>query len=232
MKLPFLQPSEKNNKPWPRYQKFIESKPVLLLLSIFEWPRKQIRKLYHWVVGWSETKNADRALGAIAFAESSVFPVPPDPLLIATTVAQPKKYLRLAAICTLASIAGGILGYAIGVGLFESVGQWVITTYHLEETFVEIGQRYDANAFLTIFTAAFTPVPYKLITISAGVFSVNFFVFVLASVIGRGLRFFTVATLMRYFGKRYKDTIEKYIDLLSLAFVALLVLGVMAIKYL
>lgn len=188
--------------------------------------------MYRWVVGWSEGKNAERALGGIAFAESSVFPIPPDPLLIAMTTVQPKKYLRFAAICTIASVLGGALGYFIGVGLFETVGRWVIDTYSLHSEFEIIGQRYSENAFLAIFTAAFTPIPYKLIAISAGVFHVNLLVFIIASIIGRGGRFFAVALAMHHFGKRYKDTIEKYIDLLSLAFTALVILGFVAIRYL
>ncbi len=216
----------------PRFKAFKESKPIIWTLSLFSWPRKKIRALYAWVVHWAETKQAGWALGIIAFIESSFFPIPPDPLLIATTTVKPKKYLRFALICTVGSILGGIFGYLIGVMLFETVGQTVINTYHLQDEFVMIGERYEDSAFLAIFTAAFTPIPYKLITISAGVFNVNFFVFVLASIIGRGGRFFAIAFLMHHFGKRYKDTIEKYVDVLSLLFVLLLVGGVLSIKYL
>lgn len=215
----------------PRYEKFIETKPGLIFLSLFRWPRTQIKRLYAWVVGWAEKKQATKALAGISFAESSFFPIPPDPLLIALTTVKPHKYLRFAMICTAASVIGGMFGYLIGIGLFESIGARIIDTYHLHEEFQVLGRRYDDNAFITIFTAAFTPIPYKLITIAAGVFHVNFLSFVLASIIGRGGRFFMVATLMHHFGKRYKDKIEKYIDILSLAFVALMILGVMALKY-
>lgn len=215
----------------PIYESFIQSKPLLLLMSFLNGPRQLIRRLYGWVIGWSEKKSAEKALAGIAFAESSFFPIPPDPLLIATVVARPKKYLRLALICTVASVLGGVLGYVIGAFLFETIGQWVIDTYHLQEKFIDLKQRYDQNAILAIFAAAFTPIPYKLITISAGVFSVNFIAFLIASIVGRGARFFAVAILMHHFGKRYKDKIEKYIDLLSLAFVALLVLGIMSVRY-
>jgi membrane protein YqaA with SNARE-associated domain len=215
----------------PRYESFIETRPGLFLLSVFEWPRRKIRQMYGWVVGWAATRHATKALAGISFAESSFFPIPPDPLLIAVTTVKPHKYLRFAAICTIASIAGGVLGYLIGLGLFESVGAQIINTYHLQEEFQALGLRYEDNALLAVFAAALTPIPYKLITISAGVFKVNFFAFMLASIVGRGGRFFLVATLMHHFGKRYKDKIEKYIDLLSLAFVALLVLGILAVKY-
>lgn len=216
----------------PRFEAFIQSKPVILLLSLLNGPRKAIRKLYAWVTGWAQTRRAEQALAGIAFAESSFFPIPPDPLLIAMTTVKPHRYLRFAAICTGASVLGGMLGYFIGVGLFETVGKWVIDTYHLESQFQYIGQRYEENAFLTVFTAAFTPIPYKLITIAAGVFKVNFGMFMLASILGRGARFFLVAGLMHHFGKRYKDSIEKYIDVLSLIFVALLIGGFMLLKYL
>lgn len=216
----------------PRYEAFIQTKPVLLLLSIFNWPRKKIRQLYAWVVGWAEKKQAEQALAAIAFSESSFFPVPPDPLLIALTTAKPKKYLRFALIATVFSILGGILGYLIGAVLFETIGNWVIDTYHLHSEYTAIGDRYSSNAFLTIFAAAFTPIPYKLITIAAGGFQVNFVAFILASILGRGIRFFLVATLMYHFGKRYQDKIERYIDLLGLAFIVLIILGVFALKYL
>lgn len=215
----------------PRYERFIESKPTFLFISLFNWPRRQIRRLYNWVISWAEKKQAEKALAGISFAESSFFPIPPDPLLIAMTIANSSRYLRFAFICTAASVLGGIFGYLIGVGLFESVGQWVVDTYHLQESFNSLGTRYQANAIITVFAAAFSPIPYKLIAISAGVFKVNFLAFVMISIIGRGMRFFLVATLMHHFGKRYKDKIEKYIDILSLLFVLLLVLGVLAIRF-
>ncbi len=218
-------------QPWPRLRSFIVSKPILSLLWMINWPRTLIRRMYNWVVGWSESKNAERALGSIAVAESSFFPIPPDPLLIAMTTVQPKKYLRFATICTVGSVIGGLIGYAIGVGLFESVGQWVINTYGLQEEFTRIGERFDANAFLAVFATGFTPIPYKLITISAGVFQINLITFITASIVGRGGRFFLVAFAMHHFGKRYKDKIEKYIDLLSLAFLALLVGGFLIVRY-
>lgn len=224
-------PDNQNRKPWPKISAFLSSKPMLLIASGFSWPRKTIRRMYGWVVGWSESKNAERALGGIAVAESSFFPIPPDPLLIAMTTVQPKKYLRFATICTVGSVVGGLIGYAIGVGLFESVGQWVINTYGLQEQFLDIGERFDANAFLAVFATGFTPIPYKLITISAGVFQINLITFIIASILGRGGRFFAVAITMHVFGKQFKDKIEKYIDLLSLLFVALLILGFVAIRY-
>lgn len=215
----------------PRFSEFVESKPVLFCLSVFAWPSRTVKRLYRWMVGWAGTKYGEQALAGIAFAESSFFPIPPDPLLIAMVVTHPAKFLRFAVICTLSSVVGGIFGYIIGVGLFGTVGMWLVETYHLQDAFLIIEQKYSENAFLTVFTAGFTPIPFKLITIAAGVFHVHFLVFVLAALLGRGSRFFLVAYLMHHFGKRYKDVIEKYVDIFSLAFVILLVAGFFAIKY-
>jgi membrane protein YqaA with SNARE-associated domain len=187
--------------------------------------------MYGWVIGWAEKPQAEKALAGIAVAESSVFPIPPDPLLITMVLAKPKRYLRFAAICTIGSVVGGIIGYLVGVALFETVGQWIINTYHLQEDFITVGELYAGSAFLTLFTAAFTPIPYKLFAIAAGVFAINFPIFVLASILGRGGRFFLVALLMYHFGKRYKDRIEKYVDVLSIAFVILIILGVLAVRF-
>lgn len=216
----------------PRFSSFLSSKPLLLLISVFDYPRAKIRALYRWVVGWADTRQSEWALAGISFVESSFFPIPPDPLLIAMTVAQPRKYMRYAVICTVASVLGGLAGYLIGWVLFDTIGRWIIDGYGLQQAFETVGQRYSENAFLAVFTAALTPIPYKVFTIAAGVFLVNVPVFVLASVLGRGLRFFAVAILMHHFGQRYKDAIEKYVDLLSLAFVALLILGLVLVRYL
>lgn len=215
----------------PRFSKFIESKPILFTLSLFAWPRTKIRATYRWMIGWAETPRAEQALAGISFAESSFFPVPPDPLLMAMVMAAPTKFLRYALVCTVSSVLGGIFGYTIGWLLFDTIGVFIVEVYGLQEEFAAIGVRYEEHAFLAVFAAAFTPIPYKLITVSAGVFMINFFWFLLASIIGRGMRFFLVAFLMYYFGKRYKDSIEKYIDVLSLLFVGIIVLGFFAVKY-
>ncbi|MCU0667042.1 MAG: DedA family protein [Patescibacteria group bacterium] len=215
----------------PKYESFIASKPFLLTASILSWPRQKIRQVYGWMVGFAETKNAERALAGFSFVESSFFPIPPDPLLIAITTVNPKKWVRFATICTIFSVIGGLFGYLIGMLLFESVGQWVISTYHLESEFASLKESFSTNGFLAIFAAAFTPIPYKLITISAGVVQLNIIVFIVASIIGRGGRFFLVAFLMHKLGAKYKDQIEQYIDVLSLAFLALIILGFVAVKY-
>jgi membrane protein YqaA with SNARE-associated domain len=216
----------------PNYEKFSQSKPMLLLANLWATPRRVLRSMYRWVIAWSEKKQAEQALAGLSFAESSFFPIPPDPLLIAMVTARPHKWLRLATITTLASVVGGVFGYIIGAGLYETLGRWIVETYQLQAEFVTVEELYATYTVLAVIIAGFTPIPYKLFSISAGVFTVSLPLFVLGSVIGRGGRFFLVAYLMHYFGKRYKDTIEKYIDTLGLLFVILLVLGIVSVKYL
>ncbi len=215
----------------PDYESLDDTRPILWLLNLFEKPRALIRRLYAWVISWSEKKQAERALAGLSFAESSFFPIPPDPLLIAMVTARPHKWVRLATIATAASIVGGIFGYFIGAALQETVGRWIIDTYGLQEQFLRVGELYNEYTVLAVVIAGFTPIPYKLFSITAGVFAVNLPLFVLASLIGRSGRFFLVGFLMHQFGKRYKDTIERYIDTLGFLFIILVVLGVMAVKY-
>lgn len=200
-------------------------------LSIIKAPLRGFRKMYGWTIHWSKTKNAPYALFGIAFIESSFFPIPPDVLLIAMVVAQRKKWLRNAAICTAASVLGAFLGYFIGRVLFETVGKLIVDTYHLEAVVAMIGRKYQENAFLTIFSAAFTPIPYKAITISAGLFKISLPILIIASIIGRAGRFFLVAGALRIFGEKIQNSIEKYFDILSIVFVLLLVGGFLLLKY-
>lgn len=191
-----------------------------------------MRKLYDWTVEKAGHRHAIWWLAALAFAESSFFPVPPDVLLIAMTFAKREKALRYAAVTSIFSIIGGTFGYLIGYGLFELIGRPIVAFYHLGAFMEAIGSRYDANAFIAVFTAAFTPIPYKVITISAGLFKIHFWSFILASVLGRSSRFLAVALLMYAIGPRAKPIIEKYFELATIAFTLLLVLGFVAIRYL
>ncbi len=188
--------------------------------------------MYSWTIHWSKKKEAPYALFAIAFIESSFFPIPPDVLLIAMTLAQRKKWFVYATICTVGSVCGALLGYFIGWGLYETVGKFIVQTYHLQSVIEIVGRKYQENAFLTIFTAAFTPIPYKAITITAGLFKISLNTLVIASIIGRAGRFFLVALSLRIFGKKIEDSIEKYFDIFSIVLVVLLVLGILALKYL
>ncbi|OGX42679.1 MAG: hypothetical protein A3F87_03320 [Omnitrophica WOR_2 bacterium RIFCSPLOWO2_12_FULL_51_24] len=189
------------------------------------------KKLYDWTLLRARTKNASYALFGIAFIESSFFPVPPDVLLIAMVVADRIKWLRYALICTAGSVLGALLGYFIGWGLYETVGKLIVDTYNLHAVVELIGRKYSENAFMTVFTAAFTPIPYKAITITAGLFKISLPVLIAASIIGRAGRFFIVAGVLRIFGKTIADSIEKYFNILSIAFVLLGIIGFILLKY-
>ncbi len=202
---------------------------------------KIIRKLYDWVLHWADTKYGAVALFLLAFAESSFFPIPPDALLIALVLGSQKKAFKFAAICSIASVAGALFGYAIGHFLWwtptnEFTG---IATFFFNnipsftpEAFYKIQSMYEQYDFWIIFTAGFTPIPYKIITISSGAFSINIIMFILASVISRGARFFLVAFLIWKFGPQIKTFIDKYFNWLAIAFTVLLIGGFVAIKYL
>ncbi len=201
------------------------------LLRVLKGPTLFLRRLYDWTLHWAKTPRAPAALLGIAFMESSFFPIPPDVLLIPMVIAKPVRWLGFAALCTLGSLLGALLGYAIGWGLYETVGQWIVATYHLEEAMVLVGQKYQENAFLAVFTAAFTPIPFKVFTISAGLFRIDVATLLVASLLGRFGRFFLVAGSLRLFGRRIAATIERYFDVFSLVFAALLIGGFCLVKY-
>lgn len=207
------------------------SKDLSTFLKLLFLPTKTMRKLYDWTLRWSHTKYAKVSLFTLAFAESSFFPIPPDVLLIAMTVVHRYKWWVFASLALIGSVLGGMLGYYIGVGLYESVGKHIIEFYHLEKFFEVVQSKYDQNTFLAVFTAAFTPIPYKMFTIAGGLFHVSIPEFIIASILGRGGRFFSVALLLRIFGKKISDVIEKYFDIFSLIFIGLLVCGFILIKF-
>ena len=190
-----------------------------------------LKKLYDWTLHLARKKHASSALFGVAFIESSFFPVPPDVLLIAMVVADKMKWIRYALICTVGSVLGALFGYFIGWGLYETVGKLIVNTYNLQEVVELIGRKYSENAFMTVFTAAFTPIPYKAITITAGLFKISLPVLITASIIGRAGRFFIVAGVLRIFGKKIADSIEKYFNILSIAFVLLGIIGFVLLKY-
>lgn len=191
-----------------------------------------LRRLYHWVLHWADHRWAVPALALLAFAESSFFPVPPDVLLIALTLGRPRRAWWYAGVCSLGSVAGGVLGYLIGALLWEAVQGWFIPLLFSQEIFDHVAALYGRNAFWAIFTAAFTPIPYKVFTIAAGVFheQVALGVLVLASALGRPLRFFLVAGLLRFFGEPMKAFIERWFDWLALAFAVLLIGSFLLVK--
>ena len=201
---------------------------------------KIVRKLYDWVLHWANTKYGAIALFILAFAESSFFPIPPDALLIALVLGAQAKAFKFAANCTLGSILGALLGYAIGHFLwwtpsneFTGVATFFFTKIpsFTPDAFYNIQRMYEQYDFWIIFTAGFTPIPYKLITISSGAFNINIIMFIIASVVSRGARFFLVAFLIWKFGPQIKTFIDKYFNWLAIAFTVLLIGGFLAIKY-
>ena len=191
----------------------------------------RLRRLYDWTISWAHTPYGGIALFLVAFAESSFFPIPPDILLIALCISVPRKSFWLAFICSAGSVLGGMFGYFIGYSLYNSVGQWIIQLLHYEKYFEAVRLMYEANAFMAVVAAAFTPIPYKVFTIAAGFFKISFATLVAASAIGRSGRFFIVATLLYFFGGKIKTFIDRYFNLLTLAFFVLIVLGFIAVKY-
>lgn len=175
-------------------------------------------------MGWAEKPHAERALQGFSVIEAIFFPIPPDPLLMALVFAKPKRWLVLAARTIAASLLGGIVGYLFGRLLFAGFGDWLLDTYHLHSQYQDLGAKFRDGAFLAVLAAALTPIPYKLITLTAGAFHVNFVIFLLASLIGRGLRFTGVAYLASHIGNNHRDKIERYIDGLSLALLALILM--------
>ncbi len=185
-----------------------------------------------WVENFATKPYAGLALFLVAFTESSFFPIPPDVLLIAIALLRPELSFRYALICSVGSVLGGMFGYLIGFQFYELIGRKIIEFYHLQEEYNLVKILYDRNAFTAIAIAGFTPIPYKVFTIAAGAFQINFSTLVLASALSRSARFFLVAGLIYLFGPRVKSFIDKYFDWLTLAFIILLILGFMAIKYL
>lgn len=169
--------------------------------------------------------HAERWLGVLSFAESSFFPIAPDLLLIAMLMAEAKRWLRLATITTITSVLGGAFGYVLGLFFYEFPGKQLIALYGFEKEFLSLGGAFADNTFWAIFTAAFTPIPYKIFTIAGGFFRVDFLIFIVASAVGRGLRFYAVAWICHIYGKRLGFLIERYFNAFSFVFVVLIFIG-------
>ena len=189
-----------------------------------------IRKLYDWVLHWATTRYAIPVLFLVSFVESSFFPIPPDVLLIAMVIAAPAGWFRLALICSIGSVLGGMFGYLIGYQFMDLIGNRIVEFYHFQEKWEKIGVLYDKYDVWAVIVAGFTPLPYKVFTLSAGAFKINFSTFVLASAVSRSARFFLVAALLYKFGPPFKVLIEKYFNLFTIIFVFLLVFGFFILK--
>jgi membrane protein YqaA with SNARE-associated domain len=182
-------------------------------------------------LGWAETPYAVPALFVLAFTESSFFPVPPDVLLIALAISIPGNAIYYALICSIGSVLGGMLGYLIGYSFMEAVGDRIIAFYGFTHQWAYVGDLYNQYAAWAVGIAGFTPIPYKVFTIAAGAFQIDFPVFVLASAVSRSARFFIVAGLIYFFGPPIRRFIDRYFNALAIAFVVLLVGGFIIIKY-
>ncbi len=189
------------------------------------------RRLYDWVLGWADSPYSAWALFAIAFAESSFFPVPPDILLIALAVALPLRAFRYALICSAGSVLGGVFGYFLGYQFFDTLGGAIVRFYAAEDQYLRIQDMYRQYDAFAVAVAGLTPIPYKVATITAGFFNVNFPRFLLASAVSRSLRFFLIGGLIRAFGPQIRSFIEKYFGLLTLIFLILLVAGFVVIEW-
>ena len=192
-----------------------------------------LRKLYDTTMALAATRHAEKGLAGVSFIESSVFPIPPDVLLIPMVLAERTKWLRLALVCTVASVLGAFLGYAIGAFLYESVGKPVLAFYGKEDAFTRLRGWYNSSwgAWAILF-AAITPFPYKVLTIFSGVTGFNLIAFAAVSVVGRGLRFFLVAWLLGRYGPPVRRFIERNLGLLFILFTVLLIGGFATVRYL
>ncbi len=190
-----------------------------------------VRRVYDWVLGWADHKYGSVALFVLAVVESSFFFIPPDVLLIALCVGRPRRSFHFAAICTVGSVLGGIVGYLIGYQLFELIGRPILDLYGAQETFARVGELYRENLVASLGVAGFTPIPYKVFTIAAGAFKVAIVPFILISTVSRGARFFLVAGMIRIWGVKIRDFIDRYFNLLTIGLVVAVILGFVILKY-
>ncbi len=191
---------------------------------------KLLRSLYNWTLKKAEHKYSSWVLSIVSFAESSFFPIPPDVLLIPMIIAKRAKAWTYALICTLSSVFGGVVGYAIGFFLFNSIGILIVEFYHLTNSFNTFENYYKEYGMLIVLGAGFTPFPFKFITIASGVFSLNIFLFIFTAFIARGFRFYLLAILLFIFGEKIKFLIDKYFNILAVLFLILLIGSFMLIN--
>lgn len=189
------------------------------------------RRLYNWTMRLARGRHAWPALGAVSFAESSFFPIPPDVMLVPMALADRQRALLLAAWCTAASVIGGLFGYAIGALLFDSVGQWLINLYGAEHHMDTFKGWYAEYGAWVVLVAGITPFPYKIVTIASGIVGYNLALFIVLSIIARGARFFMVAGLIYFFGEPIRDFIERRMEMVGFGMLGLLVGGFLLVRY-
>ena len=191
-----------------------------------------LRRLYDWTIDLSARPNALPVLAGVAFAESSFFPIPPDAMIIPMVLAKPERAWSIAFVATVASVIGGMLGYAIGYYLLETVGEALIALYGYQDKLAAFRQAYADWGLWIILIKGMTPIPYKLVTIASGAAEFSFPVFVAASIATRGARFFLVAGLLKHFGPPIREFIERRLTLVTTVFVVCLVGGFVVLRYL
>jgi membrane protein YqaA with SNARE-associated domain len=191
-----------------------------------------LRSLYDWVIRLAGHPRAIPILGVVSFLESSFFPIPPDVMLIPMVLANRDKAFRIALVCTVCSVLGGLLGYAIGYYFFETIGEWVVKTYGLQSGLAAFRAGFAEYGIWIILIKGLTPIPYKLVTIASGAAHFDLFTFVWASIVTRGVRFFVVAALLWKFGEPIRAFIEKRLTLVTWLFLIALVGGFVVLHYL
>tara|TARA_Y100000814_G_scaffold99958_1_gene69525 strand:- start:221 stop:808 length:588 start_codon:yes stop_codon:yes gene_type:complete len=189
-----------------------------------------VKKTYDWIMNWASTPYALYALALLSFTESFFFPIPPDILLIAIAFSKPKHSFLYAGICSLSSVAGGIVGYFIGYFLFESIGKLIFDLYGGINGFETVKEYYNSKGAWMVLIGGFTPVPYKLITIASGVFLLDFKIFLICSIISRSARFFLESLLIFYFGEKIRLLLEKYFNLFTIFLFVAVILGFLLFK--
>ncbi|RME68006.1 MAG: DedA family protein [Alphaproteobacteria bacterium] len=191
-----------------------------------------LRRLYRWTLSLAGHPQAERWLALVSCLESSVFPIPPDVMLMPMCLARPKRAWRYAFICTGASLAGALIGYMIGLFLFEAIGQPVLQFYGYEQAFASFQSRFNDYGVLAVLVFGLTPLPFKVITLASGVAALPLLPFLLASLVARALRFYAVAALLWRYGAPMKLFIERYFNMLATLFTLLLVGGFLVLKFL
>lgn len=188
-------------------------------------------RLYAWTMRQASHRHAMPLLALFAFLESSIFPIPPDVLLIPMVLSDRSRAFRVALVCTISSVVGGMLGYAIGYFLYQTIGHFVISTYGLQHAFAEYQDMFRRYGLWIILIKGMTPIPYKLITIASGVARFDFATFIAASIVTRGMRFFLEAGLLWYFGEPIRHFIERRLNLVTWLFLIGLVGGFVVVKF-
>ncbi len=191
-----------------------------------------LRRLYDWTMAQARGRNALWVLAVVAFIESSVFPIPPDVLMIPMILAQPRRAWLIAGVATLASVLGGMLGYGIGYFFYEGIGQPILESLGKAESMAAFNDKFNGVGFWAVLIAGITPFPYKVITIMSGWTAMPLGTFIVTSIVARAFRFFVVAGLLRTFGAPIREFIERYLGLVFTAFMVLLVGGFVLLKYL